>query len=295
MNFNEFLDELLEVIKIKVGEEVSVNLNKVIKNNDIHLNGLCFKKEGVNAAPTIYVDNYYGEYQKGRIIDDIANDVISVFEENQLDSSFEVDFFKNFDHVKGHLFAKVINYGMNQELLEMTPHRKYLDLAIVVYCRVNNIRFGNASILIRNNHLDMWGIEEEKLIDSALENTREKMRCNISRIGDVLMQMDGSLEISKEESSEVDMYVATNEERLYGAIFMVYPDVLREFYEISGGEYIILPSSIHEVLVLPGNHDDNMPEINKMIQDINTFSVSREEVLSDHAYKYSDDAQVLIF
>ena len=67
---------------------------------------------------------------------------------------------------------------------------------------------------------------------------------------------------------------------------MFYPHVLEMIGEILKEDFYILPSSIHEMIILPKSREIAKEELDAMIQDINHTQVDTEEVLSDHAYLY---------
>ena len=67
---------------------------------------------------------------------------------------------------------------------------------------------------------------------------------------------------------------------------MFYPHVLEMIGEILKEDFYILPSSIHEVIILPKSKGIAKEELDAMIQDINHTQVDTEEVLSDHSYLY---------
>lgn len=295
MDFNEFIQNLVNVVEDKIEDDTHVIVNSVVKNNGIHLSGLCFKNDSFCASPTIYVDYYYTKYNEGMAVEDIANEVIKVYEHNRLANDFNMDFFVNYDEVRDKLFCKIVNMDKNEEMLSYTPFRQYLDLAIVVYCKVDNADIGMASVIIRNNHLNMWEKSADEVIDTALYNTRNKMKYSISHIIDTLEDVSPGECNFEENDLKVPMYVISSENKIFGAIYMVYQDVLKEIYNIMGGEYLILPSSVHEFITIKYDTDTDVQNINAMIQEINKSSLKEEDVLSDHAYRYSDNDQVLIF
>lgn len=295
MDFNEFIEELVLAIENKIDKNTHITVNRVVKNNGIHLSGLCFKNDNLSAAPTVYVDYYYEKYIEGMSIEDIADELINVYEHNRLTNDFNMDFFANYEEVKDSLFCKLINFARNEEILSYTPYRKYLDLAIVVYCKVNNAQIGMASVLIRNNHLNMWEKEADEVIDRALENTKKNMKYKVSHILDALDDLNVKESGIDEDDLNAPMYVITNEEKIFGAIYMVYKDVLKDIYNMIGGDYLVLPSSVHEFIVIRLEEECDMEKINSMICEINDTSLREEEVLSDHAYRYSDNEEVLIF
>ena len=82
------------------------------------------------------------------------------------------------------------------------------------------------------------------------------------------------------------MYVLSNQEKLYGAACMLYPEVLSAFGEICGRDFYVLPSSIHEVLLVFAE-EGKEKELKEIVTDMNRNHVAPEEVLSDSIYHYN--------
>jgi len=144
-----------------------------------------------------------------------------------------------------------------------------------------------ASILIRNEHLVKLGVDNETIIDIALNNTEKN--------GFELLSMNSIVEdLYTEEdkviiSDDYDLKVYTNHERTFGAISIMYIDNLQDKMndELEQGIYII-PSSIHEIIIVPKKLCNSEYSINNMITEVNLNEVDTEEVLSGHAYYYSN-------
>jgi len=82
------------------------------------------------------------------------------------------------------------------------------------------------------------------------------------------------------------MYVVSNTQRIYGAAVILYEGVLEAFAKKIGGDFYILPSSIHETLFIPANTGIEQEELLKMVREVNEKEVSPDEELSDHVYRY---------
>ena len=143
--------------------------------------------------------------------------------------------------------------------------RKYLDLN--VYYRITGKDY---SILIKENLFNRWGISEEELFAQAKENVKDGF--NIRNIQDIIPI----------PLSDIFMKVITRESQLYGASVLLFPEVFKKIE--NGKPFIILPSSIHEVIVI-NEGEDNMGLAN-MIQEINRTQLAPEDILSDHPYYY---------
>lgn len=297
MDYNELLDHVCDYINEKLDGAKAVVMSTV-KNNGVKLSGLSISKEGVNAAPTIYMENFYLDYLNGTDIWEIAEKVIEIYNNTAVSKDIDVDFFMNYEKAKSHMFIKLINAEKNEELLKSVPHETCMDLAVVAYCKIKSKEIGNGSILINNKHLEMWNIKSGELFADARENTGQTSSMKIRDIMDVLRE-SGPLFVDDilppvETEDRTGMYVVTSEDGFYGAAYMAMPDKLREMSDKLEGDFYIIPSSVHELLILPKECGD-LDVLKEMIVDVNESVVEREEVLADHAYYYSADDATLIF
>ncbi len=89
------------------------------------------------------------------------------------------------------------------------------------------------------------------------------------------------------EEVKMPMYVLTNRQKLYGAACMLYPGVLKEFGRQLGQDFYILPSSVHEVILVPGETGAEHGALQKIVKEINQTQVAEDEVLADSVYYYS--------
>ena len=82
------------------------------------------------------------------------------------------------------------------------------------------------------------------------------------------------------------MYILSNHMRSYGAAALIYPEQLRKIAEEVGENYYVLPSSVHETIIVAESESPDKEELCSLIKEINETQVEAEEVLSDHAYYY---------
>lgn len=293
MDYNEFTDMICEAIKEEMPGDVRVMAREVLKNNGSVRKGIIFTERDINASPTIYLEHYYNMFENGTDVREIAEDIISCFYKNRLSKGIDVEFFSDYEKVSEKLYCKLINKKLNSDLLKEVPYEGFNDLAVIVYCILDDFEFGNASITIRNNHLKMWGKTPEEVLLKAKGNTRFQLGCCVENISVMIEDMlRGSKDTCDEEYKfngipKVPMYVVTNRQKMNGSVFMIYDDLLRSFCDIVGDNYYILPSSVHEFILVPDGEGDTKNYYDEMVQEVNESHVSREEILSNHAYFYS--------
>lgn len=298
MEFTSFAalvrDEVEKNLKLsRTGEKYIVRLNDVMKNNGVVLSGITLMREDSNISPTIYLNNYYEAYESGTTtLKTIVNEVVDTYDHNKVSRSVNMNFFMNYEKIKGRIIYKLINTERNTELLRDIPSIAFHDLSIVFQCLVSEEKFGNATIMIHNAHLKIWNITVQDLYKEACINTPKLQKYDIRNMRDVInemvseeMQCDEML-YDRNESEQLPMYVLSNRARVQGASCMLYPDILKDFSIALNRNIIILPSSIHELILLPVMGDEDYKELKEMVMDINETQVEKEEVLSDSVYYY---------
>ncbi|MBQ6575254.1 MAG: hypothetical protein IJL90_04025 [Lachnospiraceae bacterium] len=288
--------EFLECVKDHINEassDIVVSVHSAVKNNGVKMSGLSFSRKGYNASPTIYMENYYSDYCNGSDISEIADRIVTVYRENNMSVKLDMSFFEDFGLVKKKLFIKLINKKKNTGFLEDAPYEDFLDLAMVAYVRISDKKIGNGVIMVRNEHLRLWNVDAGTVLAAAKKNTHDHDGYNLRHILDVV----GSAlppSVSNDPVNDFPMYVATNRKMTNGAAVLTLKDKLKEFGKTIGCDYYVIPSSVHEVILI-AKCDDMTDSIDEMIRDVNSTSLGPDDVLSDHVYMYSLKDEVLIF
>ena len=283
MDFNVFTDNIVNVLQQRMGHEYDVKVTKVTKNNDIELTGVVLMKESDNLSPTIYLDGLFEEYQDGAYIEDLAEQIIRLYKEQLPAGRLDMDFFRNFEQVKDRIFYKLVSYDKNRKMLEKLPYYKWNDLALIFYYAMEEERIGRASITIHHQHLKMWEQSLDTLYAVAQENMKKSMPELLVSMKDLLEETTG---LKMGEDTYLPMYVLTNQEKVYGAAAMLYSDQMKKLAERWQTDLLILPSSIHEVLLLPDDGQNEYAFYRQMVEEVNTTQVEPEEVLSYSLYRY---------
>lgn len=285
MEYNEFLEEITRYIKKQLDSETRVLVTPVLKNNLSRTYSLTILKNGENMSPAIPVNPYYEEYCRGISLEQIADRILRTYYEHRRGGRFDLSCYTDFERVRDKIACKLVSYEKNQYLLSRVPHRRFLDLAIVYYYKMEDSVIGKASILIQNAHMDLWNIDQQTLERLADANTLRLLPYAFMGIEDLMTQITGKTMIDPYPDM-LKLYVLTNTEQYYGAVNMTFASVLDDVYQKLGEDYYILPSSIHECMILKAE-EDVMPEILKMIvEEINEECVDTSEVLGTSVYRY---------
>ena len=285
----EFYNKVANGVSEILGDEMVVELQEVTKVN-LSLDGLTIRKRNESIAPTIYLNQYFNQFNDGRAMDDIVQDIIRVYENNQpenIKDVFKTEDFYDFDKMKEKIVLKVINTERNLDLLEQVPHLEMegLGLSVVFYVSLMTGE-QSAGILIKNEHLKLWEKTVSDLLTVAEVNTNRMHAFTIKSMNEVLSGMFGFEEDLIPEDVPA-LYVLTDENKTFGASQLFLKDKIREFAKQQDCDVYILPSSVHELLLLRADFPNVEPEyLKEMVCEVNATEVSNEDFLCDGAFKY---------
>lgn len=295
MNYTEFVCAVEKSMSLKMKEGVKVSSYTAVKNNGRERKGIVVEAPGVNISPTIYLEEYYQCYQSGETLEEIVEDIRLFYESIRKEESWDYKKILSYEGVKDRIVFKLINTEKNREFLETVPHTDLLDLSVVFYVLLEVSGEGAAMMTICESHLRQWGIERDLLWKTAVENGKRILPAELFTMRHALSEIVGSAEEGSSDegnllaggSGERDrMYVLTNRIRSYGAACIAYPYIPGLIGDALGSDYYILPSSVHEVMIVPACGGIEGRELEEMVREINATQVAEEEVLSDHIYYY---------
>lgn len=209
---------------------------------------------------------------------------------------------------KNNFIVQVENYERHKEVLEAGPYIRQMDLALSCSLLVNLTPREMMTNRVTWAMLKQWDMSPEELFRRAGDDSREQLPPIVEPMSDVIkgFLMEEFLESAKDNMEQAldnaekdyqklfgdqadtvpEIYVISNELRIQGSAVIFYTDVLEHFASEKNSDLILLPSSIHEWLVLTEASAGEIRELEAMIRDANRQVVLPEEILSDHVYKY---------
>ena len=314
MEMHEFQEKVKKALQDYGGKEMKVRVSKVRKNNGYVLTGVSMFKPGSNITPTLYIDDYLKRYDDGETFGEIMKDIIYMLESYAVDKDLDISFFTEWDRAKERIVYRLINAEKNTELLKEVPYIPFLDLAIVFYYLLGDKSMGNASIMIHNKHINVWGIDVKKLYEKAAENTCRLLPFEIQNISQLMRDVlsenigkhmnengccekecveeitDRMMEQFMSFHRQMNMFVLSNETKYYGAACILYKDLIKDFADSQKADIYILPSSVHETILLPDRGAEDPEKLAEMVYDVNNTQLSPEEVLSDNIYYFERES-----
>lgn len=304
MDFDEFKEKVKDNIKNYLPmqyEKANVSLQSVVKNNDVQLTGLMIRLEENNIAPFIYLDHYYEQYQNGMELPDIMKDIAELRVSSEQSVKLDISRITDFNQVKDNIICKLINGDMNEEYLADKPYTQIEDMAVIYVIDLGSGAEGHMSSPITYDLMKRYGVDTQMLHEIAIHNLA-KSEIVFKSMKDALMEImfpdgvpeeDPLAEILSAED-EIPMYVLSNAEKLNGAASVLDKDTMETISEMLGGDFVVIPSSIHEVIILPMDDNVDKDELEGIIREVNTGQVAPEERLSYHAYQYDSGKHALM-
>lgn len=286
MEYEKFKEEIRERMQESLGPGTEVSFHGLERNNGVETEGLEVREQGTAAAPVLYLDELYGNCCKSDSMESAVSRALKLLEEKPPADIGAVP--KTWEAAKGRIRAELVHYDWNRKILKSIPHRKFLNLAVTYRVELPESEGSYAGIRVNSSLMELWGATEDELYQTAMENL-ENERYHIQTIVELLGGMAGvpTGEIPELPEEMTKQYVLANESCRYGAAGMLRKDLMEGFAGQAGGSFYILPSSIHELILLPDAADICAEELKKMVKEVNESAVAREEWLSEDVYYYN--------
>ena len=296
MDFKTFKENLAKDVKQTLytitGKSNTVEIRTIDKMNTTY-DALTVKPEDSSIGVNLNVSLYYLAYEGGSSYDNIVSNLVDIAV-NALDNKpeFNIDVFKVYDRMKNKLAIQVVSAERNAALLETVPHKNIEDMAVVYRFIIDDIGEGTGTILITNQMLENYGITAEQLHADAVENAPKNRPIVIKGMSEVLAEMMGVEKAEMPgfypiEPEDERIFVASVPDKLHGAGVLAYPDFMDQSAErVGGGDFYILPSSLHELLIVPDTGERELKDFENMVQEVNSTCVEPEDKLTDSVYHY---------
>ena len=270
------------------------------KNNGIQLVGVQVNLPERNASPIIYMEQFFDEIRQGEPVECVMNRIASCIEKSSrapfMNSGIDL---ANYDSLKEHLAIKLVNTQANRKMLQEMPHENMEDLSTICYVDFPvDSGEGKATMEIRNQHLSIWNVDAKELFQQARANTQPVNTPILQSMDEMMLSIfdeEGYSTNLLDESVEFELrshdmlYALTNMEKQYGASMITQPEVLNKLDQLFPEGFYVLPSSVHEVLIVPDNGEVEPRMLGEMVREVNRAEVDREEVLSDRVYSYDKE------
>lgn len=297
MVYENFLETIQSEIRRKLEPEQQVTLQRIRKNNGVLLDGLSISSPGLSYSPTIYLNSYYEQVESGIPLSVIVEHLLLIYRNQPILPSDLENELVCFEQIQHKIVFNLVGRADNELLLSEVPNYPFLDLTVVFYVLLSDSSDTAMTVLVHNEHLKLWNVTKEELLSLAEINTPRLLPPSIHPIEDVIhdtiLQME-QVDLSASDIMPINLYVLTNQTGINGAACLLYKDLLKNFAEQEKDDLLILPSSIHEVLLSPKKKALSLDALNEMVHIINQSEVPLEDQLSDHIYYFSREQDCII-
>ncbi len=301
MTKEAFIQTILENVN-QSSENGRVGVREVIKRNGTVWLGITPVDSASRIQPIVYLDSCYDEYMGGReTIDSIAKRIQAVLRED-VKPEFPIQNLYEYDNVRQSIFPMLINFKENEQLLGQLIHIRILDLAVIFYINWDMEGY-KGTAQIRNSMMTIWNLSRQELFTDALQNAVRHLPPICMQLEELIWkevnEMPGDLGEERENlafgfpEGALQTYVVSNSEKAFGAGVVLYPDFLAEKSEEWESDIVVLPSSIHETILIPAGDKSIMEKLTAVVKEINRDVVLKEDWLSDFIYLYEKESGYL--
>ncbi len=300
MNRKGFFEEVKSNIEKYLPEDLQggvIDITKITKHNDTVFHGLTIRKENEAVAPNLYLEEYFGEYENGKDLETIMKDLVRDYEKaNSVKKPVikEIDF--DFDKLSSNIVFQIVDMDKNKERLKDLAYKPIGNGFAMTYAVVfNDFAGGEGRCSITRDLISKNDWDLVKVDKAAMENTPKEYKATLINMTSAYFDFNQAnlLEQKTEQLISEGMFVLSNDKCINGAATLFYPGIKEKAAIILGGDYFVLPSSIHECILLPDNGMHMAKELGAMVRDANRTVVAPQEILSDKVYHYDSKEQQL--
>ena len=299
MDFEDFKNELMDLVSEEINdrglEDISLKYT-TIDSPDGVTERLMVSVGDSKMSMAFRAKDIFNDVQNGESIDDAVRKIVNTIEENvSVIKTKEADvksFVTDYEKVKDHTYLRLI--PGDSPILKDTPHRKFEDMEVVVnihldsFCDAN----GKSVVVVSKPLMEMYGIDEEQLFEDAERNSLANEPMVFTPLGDMIKHLIENDEVPSPEEMGIVTYIASNKSGFQGAAVAAYPGFLKKAAETIGGSFYMLPSSVHEFILIKDDGTPKAKDLNAMVKNVNETVLEAKDFLSDQCYHYDAKARV---
>lgn len=298
----EFKDKLVkslgERLRERLGDSIHIIVEEKVHNNGQKEPAMYIRKDGSDQIAICGLEKIYRSYcDNPRDLESISNSIVEDFME-----SGRIEHVKKkvtcYQSVREQLQFKLINAAANRERLQLLPHIRYMDLAIIFYVLVESDSEDYLTLEVTRDLLGTWGVNINDIYKDAFRNMEKEavpplpmnmvMRDLFQKEyedGDIKLE-EFLAELQHLKRKEDEMYVLTNQRSLHGACRLLDIDALQQLSDKLESSMYLIPSSLHEILLFSTKSRMKLDEIEIMIREINQSDVEVQDRLSNSVYLF---------
>lgn len=287
MNYSAFCDTFIASLSERLDASYSLTKESIRKNNGVMLDALVLRMSDISSAPVIYLESLYEHYLNGSSMENLCHKVISGLKKDSIITPEMIQRLQDLETASDKIAFRLVSRKENAELLKDVPWLPFLDLAIIFHLHLGRHAGNQITSIIHKRQMCDWNLSPTELFRIAKDNTKNLYPSAITRLEHLIFGWDPENNpFLSCESDFPTIYVLTNQNGINGASCMLYEDTMKDFADRIGSDFIILPSSVHEVLLIPDSGSLDYHMLRNMVRTVNINDVPKEDVLSDEIYIY---------
>lgn len=308
MNLEEFAGIITEKLQEKAGSGYQVERRMAVRNNQVMKMAVGAGNVTGPFMTLTGIEPYYMEYLHGNMdVEEAVEDICRVLglDGGDRDPGMEAETLYDYRKIKDRIIFRLVSREKNLDMLQDIPHIPFLDLAVEFQLLLGENGWGQRAVMVDWELCRKWQADPRDLMDQAARNMLRLCPPAIvpvqERIKEILETCSMAEKVRKEQydrmekmKERIPLYILSNQREIHGASAILYPGVLKKYADMLGRDLIILPSSIHEVLLVPSDEGIHVCALRKMVQQINASEVLPEERLSDQVYLYQRGADRIV-
>lgn len=241
--------------------------------------------------------NFYVEYAKGETEEEIADFIVECY--HSMDkpniSDDTIDEIFKWDKAKCKIIPCLQLKGNNLDKSVVTlPFISDIELYFRIY--LEECKNRSMSVVVKKEQLEYWNVSIDTVKECAFANIDTKS----FTFSDMLSAMlNGVVDLDNAEEMEKflretpnSMYVLSNKAKMNGARALLSNATLNKVKESIGEDFFIIPSSVHELLIVPQSTFAEPNDLRQMVKEVNDTQLEQNDKLSYDVYFYNGELNV---
>ena len=300
MDFEEFKNELMELLTQELDNRGIENLSlrfDTINSPDGQNERLVVAVGDSKMTMAFRLREIYRDIENGEEMDHAVNRMCNTIKESieviETKEQAVKDFVTDYEKVKDNTYLRLV--PGDSPILGDTPHKKIEDMALVVSIALVDFsdEHGKSVVVVSKPLMEMYGIDEQQLFADAEKNSLQYEPVVFTPLGQMIKDLIKAENLPDPADEGIIAYIATNRSGFHGASVVSYPDFCKEAAETLGGSFYLIPSSVHEFILIKDDGTPKAKDLNKMIKNVNDTVLEPRDFLSDQCYHYDAKTKVL--
>ncbi len=264
------------------------------KNNGVVLQGLTLRRNDERVAPVFYLNQFFEKFRSGELTEnDILDHIIIEYEKLPAPTIPDLEKMMSSSDFIDRITLRMVNEERNRDMIESRNLVNYrlpdTDLVVLFYANVYTEDNCSGSMAITEDIFNQYlsQIKDAEELFNVISKRKDDREVKFEPITTILERLLAKRALPLPIIPDDYLYVLTNEHMTYGAGAILTEEAKKAVSErFPNGEVTVIPSSVHECILLETQPEEDLDVLRKMVYEVNRTEVSEEEYLSDEVYHY---------